>query len=196
MAKQHDWAAIRADYENGEVVNDLARKYGIARTQIYRRIRKEQWDGSALSARVAARARAKADGFDVLDPEVRDQRVEDAATRLSLLLKKHRDAWETVQEEIVEARKNDDFNRLRTLKISCEALRISQDAERRAWFLTDDPTKKSNGSQQNVSVSIDFTQRPMEDLVQLTRAAFGRESRAMAIQARQESEEHEEEMED
>lgn len=137
MAARYDWETIRAEYEAGASQSDLARRYGVSRTAIQKRIRAESWTQD-VSDVINRMAEAKVAGVVAgCNPKKKAAALDRAADRKAEKIREQREVWDGLNRDIRESMKAGDFERLKCLKIGSEALRNVQECERKAWGIVE-----------------------------------------------------------
>lgn len=176
MAARYDWETIRAEYEAGATMGELSRKHGVNKAAISRRARKESWlqDSSEAVARLAD---AKVNGLvNTVDPQKKAEAVDAAAERKAAVIREQREAWDGFKSEVRTALAENNFERLKCLKIASESLRNAQECERKAWGIQDKTEVEQRiESKQAVAVSIDFASMTTEQLTEIGIAMMPRE---------------------
>lgn len=176
MAARYDWETIRAEYEAGATMGELSRKHGVNKAAISRRARKESWlqDSSEAVARLAD---AKVNGLvNTVDPKKKAEAVDAAAERKAAVIREQREAWDGFKSEVRTALAENNFERLKCLKIASESLRNAQECERKAWGITDLPADAPpQVASQPVTVNIDFSAMTTEQLNELGIAMMPKE---------------------
>ena len=145
MAARYDWETIRAEYEAGASMGELSRKHGVNKAAISRRARKESWlqDSSEAVARLAD---AKVNGLvNTVDPKKKAEAVDAAAERKAAVIREQREAWEGFKSDVRTALAENNFERLKCLKIASESLRNAQECERKAWGIQDKAETEVSG---------------------------------------------------
>ena len=127
-----DWKAVKEEFDSGSVtIIELAKKYGLHRNTIGKRIKKEGW---------------RTDGLENKDVPV------GAGRKPSELIDDHRVLWRGVKKRLVKGLRNNDvklgLEELKVAKIAGEVLSSVIKGERLAW-----------GIEQEVCVSLDDTQK-------------------------------------
>lgn len=135
---KYDWETIRAEYEAGDVsMGKLAEKYGVSKQAISKKKNAEGWIPDAAGA-VNRRAQEKVDGLvDGVNPEKKAEAVNLAADRKAAVIRGQREAWEGFDAEVKTSLRENNFERLKCLKIASEALRNVQECQRRAWGIVE-----------------------------------------------------------
>ena len=176
MAARYDWETIRAEYEAGATMGELSRKHGVSKQAISKRARAEGWiqDSSEAVARLTA---AKVDGLvDGVNPKKKAEAVNQAADRKAAVIREQREAWDGFKTEVKTALAENNFERLKCLKIASESLRNAQECERKAWGITDLPADAPPPvASQPVTVNIDFSAMTTEQLNELGIAMMPKE---------------------
>lgn len=166
-----DWETIRAEYEAGSSMGALSRTYGVSKTAISKRARKEGWTQDVTEA-VNRLVNAKVYGVVAsVNQEKKAAAMAAAADERVAVIHRHQDEWRRHQAIIDEALANNDFERAKLAKITAETIRIRQDGERRAWGI--DLTQQQQATQQAQVVNIDFSTRSQTELIALVREAYG-----------------------
>lgn len=145
MAKSEEfWASIRAEYEAGATCYSLAKKYGVTHTGITKKLRQQNWQRKSYkdtNIEAYARAEQLALGNDQETLQACDP-ITDSRARV---IHEQRQAWEGYAGKILDALDRQDFNLLKCLKISSEALRNVQECQRRAWGIVDSSVLETTG---------------------------------------------------
>lgn len=132
-----DWEKIRAEYEAGASQSDLARRHGLSRTAIQKHIRAEGWM-QEVSGVINRLAEARVAGIVAgCNPQKRAEALGRAADAKAEKIREQREVWEGLNRDIRKAMQQDNFERLKCLKIGSEALRNVQECERRAWGIVE-----------------------------------------------------------
>ncbi|MBI5588336.1 MAG: hypothetical protein HY889_08235 [Deltaproteobacteria bacterium] len=118
-----DWKAVKEEFDSGSAsVVELAKKYGLHRSTIGKRIKKEGWRKKSDFAESESRSTA------VLKPED--------------LLDDHRVLWKGVKKRLVRGLHNNDvklgLEELKVAKMAGEVLSSVIKGERLAWGIEDD----------------------------------------------------------
>lgn len=165
MAARYDWETIRAEYEAGATMGELSRKYGVSKPTISVRSRKEGWTRD-VSGAIDRLATAKANGVtNTVSPQKKTEALNAAADRKASVIVGHREAWSGYEKEVRAAVEQNDFNRLKCLKIASETLKIVQESERKAWGIQDKTEVEQRiESKQAIAVNIDFTSMTTEQI--------------------------------
>lgn len=176
MAARYDWETIRAEYEAGATMGELSRKYGMSKSTLSVRAKKEGWTQDMIET-LNRMANAKANGISNTDrPQKKAEALNAAADRKAAVITRHREEWVKHQAIIDEALNNNDFDRAKLAKITAETLKIRQEGERKAWGITDLPTENSTKAMApTVAVSIDFSAMTTEQLNELGIAMMPKE---------------------
>lgn len=139
MAEKFDWQQIRADYEAGATQSELARKHGVSRTAIQKRIEKEGWTQDiedSLRRKVAEKVAGVVAGCN---PQKKAEALDLAAQRRADVEIRHQTEWEEHRNLVDSAIANQDFESAKLAKITAETLKIRQEGERKAWRLDTQP---------------------------------------------------------
>lgn len=175
--KRYDWEAIRAEYEAGASQSDLARRYGLSRTAIQKRIKAEGWMQD-VSHTIDRLTEAKVAGVVAgCNPQKKAAAVDAAAERKASVIREQREAWSGFKGDVREALAANDFDRLKCLKIASEALRNAQECERRAWGIQD-KSEPNPGVPVRAEVRLDLSGQTPQAVAELARAAFREEAEA------------------
>lgn len=129
------WQSIRAEREAGAGYHALAKKYFVDVAAIYRRAKRENW-GDAAEARAVIRrlVNSRVNSVNTTpDPAAKAAAIEATADEAAAVVLRHRREWEEHRARfgIVPA----NAEQARVAKLAAEALRLRQEAERRAWNL-------------------------------------------------------------
>lgn len=113
-----DWKAVKEEFDSGSVtIIDLAKKYGLHRNTIGKRIKKEGW--------------RKKDGLEDEGSLLK------AGRKQSALIDDHRVLWRGVKKRLVKGLQNNDaklgLEELKVAKIAGEVLSSVIKGERLAW---------------------------------------------------------------
>ena len=165
MAARYDWETIRAEYEAGATMGELSRKHGMSKSTLSVRAKKEGWTQD-MTETLNRMANAKANGLSNTDrPQKKAEALNAAADRKASVIVGHREAWSGYEKEVRAAVEQNDFNRLKCLKIASETLKIVQESERKAWGIQDKTEVEQRiESKQTVAVNIDFTSMTTEQI--------------------------------
>jgi hypothetical protein len=132
-----DWEKIRAEYEVGATMGELAKKHGVSKAAISKHARAQGWTQD-ISDAVNRLTAAKVNGIvDTVNPEKRAEALSNAASAKAAVIARHKQEWENHQRLIDEALAREDFNAAKLAKITAETIRIRQDGERKAWGIVD-----------------------------------------------------------
>ena len=176
-ARRYDWESIRAEYEAGASQSDLARRYGLSRTAIQKRIKAESWMQDVSQA-IDRLTEAKVAGVVAgCNPQKKAEALNRAADAKADVIRRHKTEWEQHKVIMDEALANGDFNAAKLAKITAETLKIRQDGERRAWGIQD----KSESCQAvpvRAEVRLDLSGQSPQAVAELARAAFRAEDAA------------------
>lgn len=117
-----DWKAVKEEFDSGSAsVVELAKKYGVHRDTIGKRIRKEGWRKKSDFAESHGRSAAALKPEDLLDD--------------------HRVLWKGVKKRLVKGLHNDDvklgLEELKVAKMAGEVLSSVIRGERLAWGIED-----------------------------------------------------------
>lgn len=169
---RYDWEKIRAEYEVGSSMGELSRRYGVTKSAISQRAKKEGWlqDVSGVVDRLAE---AKLNGvLNTVNPQKKAEALSRAAEDKAAVIRNHREAWDGFKQDVKAALEANDFDRLKCLKIASETLRNAQECERKAWGIQDKAVEAENGrpSSQAVAVNIDFSGMTPEQINELGEA--------------------------
>ena len=169
---RYDWEKIRAEYEIGSSMGELSRRHGVDKAAISRRAKRDGWTQD-LSGAVDRLAEAKVNGIvNTVDPQKKAEALSRAAEDKAAVIRNHREAWDGFKQEVKAALKDNNFDRLKCLKIASETLRNAQECERKAWGIQDKAIEAENGrsSSQAVAVNIDFSGMTPEQINELGEA--------------------------
>lgn len=170
MAARYDWETIRAEYEAGSTMGQLARQHGVDKAAISRRARKEGWTQD-ISGAVNRLAEAKVNGLvNTVDPQKKAEALDRAADAKAAVMRRHKEEWERHQALIDEALAAGDFDKAKLAKITAETLKIRQEGERRAWGIKDSAEEARAA---DVSVKVDLGAASPEKISTLVDAAYG-----------------------
>lgn len=126
------WQDLRAAYEIGATFSDLGRRFGVSRQAIAKRAKAEGWQvDPAAASEVLARVAVKV----ASSPAKKDQAIEAAADQAAEIVRLHRAEWAGHRGLYALKDVGFDFEKLKCMKISGEALALRQKAERAAWGL-------------------------------------------------------------
>ena len=145
MAARYDWETIRAEYEAGATMGELSRKHGVSKPAISKRAKAEGWiqDSSETVARLAD---AKVNGLvNAVNPKKKAEAVNQAADKRAAVIREQREAWDGFKSEVRTALAENNFERLKCLKIASESLRNAQECERKAWGIQDKTETEVSG---------------------------------------------------
>ena len=135
--KRYDWEKIRAEYEAGATQSDLARRHGVSRAAIIKRIRLEVWTQD-ISGAVNRLAEAKVTGLVTgCNPKKKAEALDRAASAKASVIIRHKDEWDRHLGLINEAIAAGDFDAAKLAKITAETIKIRQEGERKAWVILD-----------------------------------------------------------
>lgn len=138
MPARYDWEQIRAEYEAGSSQNELAKKHGVSRAAIQKRIAKEGWCQD-ISATLERLTDAKVAGVVAgSNPQKKAEALDRAAEEKAAVVQRHRDEWKQQEDLAAEAVSRRDFELAKLAKITAETIKIRQEGERRAWGLEKD----------------------------------------------------------
>ena len=155
---KYDWPTIRAEYEAGETVSALARKFGCARRAIQQRIQKEGWAQDvepAIRRKVAEKVAGVIAGATT---KKKAAAMDAEATRRAAVVARHQVEWEQVaalRQESLKVRHDDPgdaFQRAKLAKITAEMTAIQQAGERKAWNLDADPVITGEGIPRTLTI--------------------------------------------
>lgn len=173
--RRYDWETIRAEYEAGASQSDLARRYGLSRTAIQKRIKAEGWMQD-VSHTIDRLTEAKVAGVVAgCNPQKKAEALDRAAEAKADVIQRHKAEWDRHKVIMDEALANEDFNAAKLAKITAETLKIRQEGERRAWGIQD---KSETGPSVPVraEVRLDLSGQPTQAVAELARAAFREEA--------------------
>jgi len=137
MPARYDWETIRAEYEAGSTMGQLAKRHGVNKAAISRRAKKEGWTQDITGA-VNRLTEAKVNGIvNTVDPQKKAEAMSRAADAKAAVIKRHKEEWDRHQALIEEALAKNDFDQAKLAKITAETIRIRQDGERKAWNIQD-----------------------------------------------------------
>lgn len=139
------WAEARAIYEAGASQSDVARRFGVARAAVAKRIERDGWKQDlepAIRRRVAGVIAER-------DAKRTEAAIEAEAEKRADVIERHRRDWGPIRADLEAAMREaraavtlEDrrraFERLKAIKIATECIAIRHAGERRAWKL-DDP---------------------------------------------------------
>lgn len=170
-ACRYDWETIRAEYEAGASQSDLARRYGLSRTAIQKRIRVEGWMQD-VSRTIDRLTEAKVAGVVAgCNPQKKAEALDAAAERKAAVIMRHKAEWDRHYVIMDEALENKDFNAAKLAKITAETLKIRQDGERRAWGIQD-KSESGPAAPVRAEVRLDLSGQSPQAVAELARAAF------------------------
>lgn len=170
MAARYDWETIRAEYEAGASQSDLAKRHGVSRTAIQKRIRAEGWMQD-ISGSINRLAEAKVAGVVAgCNPKKKAKALDRAADAKAAVILRHKAEWERHQQLIDEALAAGDFDKAKLAKITAETLKIRQEGERKAWGIKDS-TEETRAAA--VSVKVDLSTATPEKISAMVDAAYG-----------------------
>lgn len=136
-ASRFDWETIRAEYETGSTMGQLAKRHGVDKSTISKRAKKEGWTQD-ISGAVDRLTVAKINGLgNTVDPKKRAAALEQAADARAAVISRHKDEWNGFTKQFAAARGSGDFEELKKAKITAETMRIKQEGERKAWGIAD-----------------------------------------------------------
>lgn len=175
--KRYDWEAIRAEYEAGASQSDLARRYGLSRTAIQKRIKAEGWMQD-VSHTIDRLTEAKVAGVVAgCNPQKKAEALDAAAERKAAVIMRHKAEWDRHKVLMDEALANEDFNAAKLAKITAETLKIRQDGERRAWGIQD-KSEPNPGVPVRAEVRLDLSGQPPQAVTELACATFRAQAQA------------------
>lgn len=155
---QDDWFRARQWFEADVAItlSDVADKYGVSRQAVHRKSKLDGWTKRLSSEELTSRAHALADKRSVdthifsvdekleekqdhakrPEPEF-DRAAEKAVDRRAVILERHRTEMNLARKRIYTALQegNESIDGVRLGKLAAEALKVIQDAERKAWAL-------------------------------------------------------------
>ena len=86
MAARYDWETIRAEYEAGATMGELSRKYGMSKSTLSVRAKKEGWTQD-MTETLNRMANAKANGISNTDrPQKKAEALNAAADRKAAVI--------------------------------------------------------------------------------------------------------------
>ena len=133
MAARYDWETIRAEYEAGASQSELAKRHGVSRTAIQKRIRSEGWMQD-ISGAITRLTEAKVAGVVAgCNPQKKAAALDRAADAKAAVILRHKEEWNKHQKLIEDALAAGDFEKAKLAKITAETIRIRQEGERKAW---------------------------------------------------------------
>jgi hypothetical protein len=148
------WADIRAEREAGASFGELAAKYGVDKSAIYRRARAEGWiDDTDVSDVIRRKVNEKVNEISTTgDPKKRAAAIDAAANRAAEIVRRHQEETNAARERLyaglkahkaalTKEEKSLAFEDLKAAKIAAEALAIVQRLERINWGLEDTAPK-------------------------------------------------------
>lgn len=137
MAARYDWETIRAEYEAGASQSELAKRHGVSRTAIQKRIRSEGWMQD-ISGAINRLTEAKVAGVVAgCNPQKKAAALDRAADAKAAVILRHKEEWNKHQKLIEDALAAGDFEKAKLAKITAETIRIRQEGERKAWGIQD-----------------------------------------------------------
>lgn len=165
MAAQYDWETIRAEYEAGASQSDLAKRHGVSRTAIQKRIRSESWMQDITGA-INRLTEAKVAGVVAgCNPQKKAEAFDRAAEAKAAVIQRHKAEWDEHKRHIMEALEEGNFDKAKLAKITAETLKIRQDGERKAWGIQDVLPPHAQGG--NATVKIDLSRMEPQKLAEL-----------------------------
>ncbi len=133
MVARFDWEQIRAEYEAGSSMGQLAKKYEISKPAISQRAKRECWTQD-ISGAVNRLTEAKVNGLvNTVNPQKKAEALDAAAEKKAEVILRHQQEWDVHRKLMNEALTEDDFEKAKLAKITAETLRIRQEGERKAW---------------------------------------------------------------
>lgn len=133
MAARYDWETIRAEYEAGSTMGQLAKLHGVSKAAVSKRAAKEGWTQD-ISGAVNRLVEAKVNGVvNTVNPKKKAEALDHAADAKASVIRRHKDEWDQHQRLIVEALEAGNFDMAKLAKITAETIRIRQEGERKAW---------------------------------------------------------------
>lgn len=152
-----DWESIRAEYEAGKSQSALAKAYGLSRKAIQNHIRKEGWTQD-ISNTLDRLTEAKVAGIVAgCDSKKKAEALDRAADAKAAVIRRHQSEWDEHMRLMREALETKDFDVAKLAKITAETLKIRQEAERRAWGITDKSALENTGG-----ITIAWSNQPEE----------------------------------
>lgn len=137
MAGRIDWETIRAEYEAGASQSDLARRHCVSRTAIQKHIASEGWTQD-ISQSLNNLTEAKVAGVVAgCNPKKKAAALDRAADARAAVIERHRQEWTEHQRLLADALLTQNFDMAKLAKITSETLKIRQEAERKAWGITE-----------------------------------------------------------
>lgn len=134
---RYDWETIRAEYEAGATMGQLAKAHGVDKAAISRRAKREGW-AQDVSDAVNRLTEAKVNGIvNTVDPKKKAAALDRAADAKAAVITRHKAEWEEHSRHIAEALREGDFEKAKLAKITAETLKIRQEGERKAWGIHD-----------------------------------------------------------
>ncbi len=141
MAKLSDkqWRNLRARYEVGASVRELASRYRVSTQLINRKIKEQGWlqDSQGL---IDERVSQKILAYEPDDPPVaKELAIEKEADRIYKIKIRHRDEWLDVKDLWQDAikKKPHNLDDMKFAKLVAETVRIQQEGERKSWGIKD-----------------------------------------------------------
>lgn len=178
MAARYDWETIRAEYEAGASQSELAKRHGVSRTAIQKRIRSEGWMQD-ISGAINRLTEAKVAGVVAgCNPQKKAAALDRAADAKAAVILRHQAEWEEHKRHIMEALEESDFDKAKLAKITAETLKIRQEGERKAWGIQDVPQAMAQGG--SATVKIDLSHMEPEKLAELVNMTEERAQRFFA----------------
>jgi hypothetical protein len=139
-----DWKAVKEEFCSGSVnITGLAKKYGVHRNTIGRRVKKELWreNGGPVEK--------EGNGSKALKPEE--------------IFDEHRDLWKGVKKRLVKGLHNSDvelgLEELKVAKMAGEVLSSVIKGERLAWGIEDNGRVDLNDTEE-IAVEMDLATIP------------------------------------
>lgn len=145
MTARYDWETIRAEYEAGATQSDLARRHGVSRTAVQKRIRAEGW-AQDITGTINRLAEARVAGMvATCNPKKKAEALGRAADAKAAVMLRHKAEWDKQQAISDRAMAEEDFELAKLAKITAETLKIRQDGERKAWGIQDKAETEVSG---------------------------------------------------
>lgn len=133
MEARYDWETIRAEYEAGATMGQLAKLHGVSKAAVSKRAAKEGWTQD-ISGAVNRLVEAKVNGVvNTVNPKKKAAALDHAADAKVSVIRRHKEEWNQHQRLIAEALEAGDFDLAKLAKITAETIRIRQEGERKAW---------------------------------------------------------------
>lgn len=171
---KYNWEQIQADYEAGQSMGVLSRRYGVNKSCISRRAKAGAWERISPEV-INQMALDKLNGIEEqVDP--RDRKavaLNDAIDRRVEVVRRHQHEWDVHKQLFDEVMSTRDFETAKLAKITAETLKIRQESERQAWGID---LMQQTQPQQDQIINIDFSHRSQSDLIALVRASYDADS--------------------